>query len=51
MWGEYKMRDWMRLITEIYEMLDVDFFIANTNALKTLRQKTLGRKTMLEEQK
>ena len=51
MWGEYKMRDWMRLITEIYGMLDVDFFIANTNALKTLRQKTLGRKTMLEEQK
>ena len=51
MWGEYKMRDWMRLITKIYEMLDVDFFIANTNALKTLRQKTLGRKTMLEEQK
>lgn len=51
MWGEYKMRDWMRLITEIYEMMDVDFFIANTNALKTLRQKTLGRKTMLEEQK
>ena len=43
MWGEYKMRDWMRLITEIYGMLDVDFFIANTNALKTLRQKTLGR--------
>ena len=51
MWGEYKMRDWMRLITEIYVMLDVDFFIANTNALKTLRQKTLGRKKMLEEQK
>lgn len=49
MWGEYEMRDWMRLMTEIYDMMDVDFFIANTNALKTLREKTLGRKIMKEE--
>lgn len=51
MWGEYDMKDWAVLLAEILNLVDVDFFFASTNVVKTLRQNTLGRKTTMEEQK
>lgn len=51
MWGEYTVRDWATLLSEILNLIDVDFFFASTNAIKTLRQRTLDRKTTMEEQK
>lgn len=51
MWGEYTVRDWATLLAETLNLIDVDFFFASTNAIKTLRQRTLDRKTTMEEQK
>lgn len=51
MWGEYDMKDWAVLLAEILNLVDVDFFFANTNVVKTLRRNTLDRKMTMEEQK
>jgi len=51
MWGEYNIRDWAVLLAEILNLLDVDFFFASTNVVKTLRRNTLDRKMTMEEQK
>lgn len=51
MWGDIKVRDWVTLLFEILQLLDTDFFFASTNVIKTLREQTLSRKTMMEEQK
>lgn len=51
MWGEYDMKDWAVLLSEILNLVDVDFFFASTNVVKTLRRNTLDRKTTTEEQK
>lgn len=51
MWGEYEMKDWAVLLAEILNLVDVDFFFASTNVVKTLRRNTLDRKMTMEEQK
>ena len=51
MWGDYKIKDWAMFLSEILNLIDVDFFFASINAVKTLRQNTLDRKTTREEQK
>lgn len=51
MWGEYNMKDWAVLLAEILNLVDVDFFFASTNVVKTLRRNTLDRKMTMEEQK
>ena len=51
MWGDYKIKDWAVFLSEILNLIDVDFFFASINAVKTLRQNTLDRKTTREEQK
>lgn len=51
MWGEYDMKDWAVLLAEILNLVDVDFFFASTNVVKTLRRNTLDRKITTEEQK
>lgn len=50
MWGNYEIRDWAFLLTEILNLIDVDFFFASTNVVKTLRLNTLKRVTMKREQ-
>lgn len=50
LWGEYTQRDWAELLFEVMKLIDVDFFLANTNAVQTLRETTLGRKMTAEEQ-
>ena len=51
MWGDYSQKDWAVFFAEIIQLMDVDFFFASTNAVKTLRQRTLDRKITMEEQK
>ncbi len=51
MWGEYDIKDWAQLLFEVVSLVDVDFFLASTNAVATLRQMTLERKTTMEERK
>ena len=51
MWGDFKIKDWAMFLSEILNLIDVDFFFASINAVKTLRQNTLDRKTTREEQK
>lgn len=51
MWGEYEIKDWALLLAEILNLVDVDFFFASTNVIKTLRRNTLDRKTTMEEQR
>ena len=50
LWGDYRQRDWAELLFEIIKLMEVDFFFANTNAVQTLRETTLGRKMTEEEQ-
>ena len=51
MGGDYTQKDWAVFFAEIIQLMDVDFFFASTNAVKTLRQRTLDRKITMEEQK
>lgn len=51
MWGDYEIKDWAYLLAEILNLIDVDFFLASTNVVKTLRQNTLNRKMTMEERK
>lgn len=49
MWGNLNMDNWVTLIVEILNLLDVDFFFASTNAVQTFRNQALGRKTQAAE--
>lgn len=49
MWGNLNMDNWITLIVEILNLLDVDFFFASTNAVQTFRNQALGRKTQAAE--
>ena len=42
---------WMALLFEIIQMLEVECFFSITSSIQILRQKLLGRKTTMEEQK
>lgn len=50
MWGEYTLRDWAGLLSEVLQLIDVDFFFATTSAVRILRQSTLERKRTASEQ-
>ena len=49
MWGEFNVKDWATLLSEVLSLIDVDFFFASTNVVKTLRHQTLDRKITTEE--
>lgn len=49
MWGEYKAKDWVTLLVEILNLLEVDFFFASTNVIQTVRNQALGRKKQAAE--
>lgn len=49
LWGDSDMRDWTMIIVEILNLIDVDFFFASTNAIQTIREQALGRKTQAAE--
>lgn len=49
MWGNLNMDNWITLLVEIMNLLDVDFFFASTNAVQTFRNQALGRKTQAAE--
>lgn len=51
LWGDYELRDWATILFEILGMIDVDFFLASTDAVKTIRTMTLERKMTMEELK
>lgn len=50
MWGEYETKDWIVLLYEVINLIEVDFILASTNAIKTFRKMTLERKTTMKEQ-
>lgn len=49
MWGEYTIRDWVALLFEVLQLIDVDFFFASTSVIETIRQNTLERKKTMKE--
>lgn len=49
MWGKYGMRDWITLLVEILNLIDVDFFFASTNVIQTIRNQALERKKQTVE--
>lgn len=49
MWGEFNIKDWATLLAEVLNLIEVDFFFASTNVVKTLRHRTLDRKITTEE--
>lgn len=49
MWGNLNMDNWITLLVEIMNLLDVDFFFASTNAVQTFRNQALERKTQAAE--
>lgn len=49
MWGEYKAKDWITLLVEILNLLEVDFFFASTSVIQTVRNQALGRKKQTAE--
>lgn len=49
MWGNLNMDNWVTLLVEILNLLDVDFFFASTSAVQTFRNQALGRKTQAAE--
>lgn len=44
LWGDYELRDWALLLSEVLRLVDVGFFFESTNVIKTVREMTLGRK-------
>lgn len=50
MW-ETDCHGWIGLLVEIMNMLSMDYFFEITNAIGTIREMALGRKTKREEQK
>ena len=49
MWGEYDMKDWAILLSEILSLISTDFFFESTNVIQTVREMTLTRKTTKTE--
>lgn len=49
LWGDYDIKDWVTLLIEILNLLDVDFFFASTNVIATVRKQALTRKTQAAE--
>lgn len=49
LWGDYATKDWVTLLVEILNLLDVDFFFASTNVIQTVRSQALMRKTQAAE--
>lgn len=50
MW-QTKPNDWIPLLAEVLQMLDISFFLASTNAVMMIREMTLARKKTMEEVK
>lgn len=49
LWGDFKIRDWAMFLSEILQLIDVNFFFESTNVIKTVREMTLARKTTTAE--
>lgn len=49
LWGDFTMENWVALLVEILNLIDVDFFFASTNVIQTVRSQTLTRKTQAAE--
>ena len=49
LWGDFTMENWVTLLVEILNLIDVDFFFASTSAIQTVRSQTLTRKTQAAE--
>lgn len=49
MW-KTKQNEWIELLVEILNMIDVDFFFASTKLIEILRQRSLARKITEKEQ-
>jgi len=49
LWGDYSARDWAILLSEILQLIDVNFFFESTNVIKTVREMTLTRRTTKAE--
>lgn len=51
LWGDFAIKDWAKLLFEVLQLIDVDFFFASTNVIATFRDTTLQRKMTRTEQK
>ena len=49
LWGDFTMENWVTLLVEILNLIDVDFFFASTSVIQTVRKQTLMRKTRAAE--
>lgn len=50
MW-DTSQEGWLELLVEMLNMLDIEVFFSITSSIQILRQRLLGRKTTMEEQK
>ena len=50
MWGDVSLHESAILLSEILQLIDISFFFACTDVVKTLRRTTLDRKITTEEQ-
>lgn len=50
MW-QTKPNDWIPLLSEVLQMLDITFFLTSTNAVMMIREMTLAKKRTMEEAK
>lgn len=48
MW-QTKPNDWIPLLSEVLQMINIDFFLASTNAVMMIREMTLAKKMTMEE--
>lgn len=48
MW-ETQPNEWLKLFSEILQLINVDFFLASTNVVKTLQAMSLMKKTRMEK--
>lgn len=49
LWWQTKTQEWVILLSQILQLIDVDFFLASTNVVKTIREMSLAKKKMMEE--
>lgn len=50
LWGDYDLKDWATLLFEVVSLVDINFFYASTDAIRTVKQ-ILTRKTTAQERK
>lgn len=50
MW-QTKPNDWIPLLSEVLQMINIDFFLASTNAVMMIREMTLAKKMRMDEVK